>query len=99
MNKKRAEDRRIKAQRILNSIKSKHDDTNGVYFMTEALTMKSIDFTQACNILGDLKIIQHIDAGGFETHKGTHPTLGELVLVANAADGTATLIQPSITAG
>ncbi len=67
--------------------------------MTEALNMKTIGFIQACQILNDLKTTQYNDAGGFETHKGLHPTLGELILVANAADGSAILIQQSVSAG
>lgn len=98
MSKQSAPDRQKGAQKLMNAILNKHE-TNGAFFMTETLTMKSINFLQACDILGDMHKTHHIDSGGFETHKGIHPTLGELILVANAADGTATLIQSSITAG
>lgn len=88
------ETHRIKAQRILNAIKPKHDDdTAGAYFMTETLNMKTINFLQACDILNDLETTQYKDAGAFESHKGMHPTLGELILVVNAVDGSAMLIQ------
>lgn len=82
---------------------SKKNNANRQYArcptMTGSLIATQISFHEVSEILADMEPMQYWDGGGFETRKGFHPKLGEIILVINASDGSAILIQVSTSPG